>query len=277
MIRYTALAFALIILIVGCKNKVDDKLEKEIIHSLYLNNWQLNVEAEKMYDDLTLKAKSSTTEDRAYIYLGKIKIVDSLLLLVDTALNDIASRKINYGNDLYDILINYKNNIFNLDKEAKESIKNNFSITNHISNKEEKAKNFFINEVEKQGANLSTAIYRNKAILLRNIFFDWCTNQFGGCNLISYSSWSIACQNSTHFKQNEKLRITAGAGAFSKKSKLQVLINGDTIPINNDGVAEFEFNVGNKKGKFSKKVSIQYYRPNGEKYITDKEIIYTVD
>ena len=73
----------------------------------------------------------------------------------------------------------------------------------------------------------------------------------------------------------QEVRITAGVGAFSKAAAPNITIDGSNVALNAEGVAELKFNAGGT-GAYSKKVVINYLKPDGTRGTTEKEIKYTV-
>ena len=86
---------------------------------------------------------------------------------------------------------------------------------------------------------------------------------------------AIASQSSEYLMPGQELRISAGVGAFSKTAQPQVTIDGTSVPLNADGVAEYKTTVGGPQN-YSKKVTIQFRKPDGTLASIDKEIKYTV-
>ena len=86
---------------------------------------------------------------------------------------------------------------------------------------------------------------------------------------------AIASQSSEYVMPGQEVRITAGVGAFSKAAAPSITIDGAGVPLNAEGVAELKFNAGGT-GAYSKKVVINYLKPDGTRGTTEKEIKYTV-
>jgi len=277
MHRISFSLFISLLFLVGCQNNSNVKLEEEVIKLLQQNNEQLNEEAILMYHDLEYKTRSLDTEAKAFYYLREVNAADSCFKNLIPAINEILEKK-NNELTLKKLLNTYKNNLFKLDIKFKEYVDNNFYYFKFDSaNSKEILRKF---EIENYSSNntLNNELAKNKATLMRNYFFKWCIrNATPGCDLAYYSFQAIAGQNSTKFNINDELVINAGIGAFNKNIKSTIIIDKDTLDTNNEGVAEYKIKVGNKRGKFSKKVSISYVRPNGEKQNIEKEIIYTVE
>lgn len=104
---------------------------------------------------------------------------------------------------------------------------------------------------------------------------DYCHRKTGEVQLIYDQFQAIASQSSEYVMPGQEFSISAGVGAFSKAALPTVSIDGQNIPLNADGVAEYKTTVGGP-GSYVKKVNIKFKKPNGEFATIDKEIKYTV-
>lgn len=262
MTRFAALILAIIIFGVGCKNKIDDKLAKEIIKTLEQNNEMLESDAENMSATLKALTEKPATREKAIYWSSRAFCADSLLYSFCERIKNTQT-SISYE-DLNNLFINYKNKISIIDSKASEELNDILKQDSILSKK---------NNI----GNLDVCLYNSKAIRLRNIFYNWCLKQIG-TNDDGYDKFmAIASQNSTHFKPNEQLEIYAGVGQFNYKTQTQVLIDNQEIKTDFEGIAEYKINVGNRKGKHSKNVSIIFTRPDGQRETVRKQITYTVD
>lgn len=269
------LLLATIIFCISCHNKIDDKLEQEIIATLEENNYQLNEEAKILYNNISQKLNRAETEARAFFYITKMDNADSLFKETDSTLNQLAIEIIDYDN-INSLFKNYVSSICNLDTPFIKDLKEGYlTLTNTSSNHSE---NFIeLRRMEFCESNrLNIALCKNKVILLRNCFYKWCTKMLYSCDYY-YSFQAIVSQNSRIFSKNDEIEISAGIGGFNKIMNPIIIVDKDTVKTNEDGVAVFKQNVGNKKGRFSKKIVISFLRPNGIKEATEKQIFYTVD
>lgn len=104
---------------------------------------------------------------------------------------------------------------------------------------------------------------------------EYCHQQVGQVKIIFDQFQAIASQSSEYVMPGQEMRITAGVGAFSKAAAPSITIDGASVALNAEGVAEQKFNVGGT-GSYSKKVVINYLKPDGTRGTTEKEIKYTV-
>ena len=104
---------------------------------------------------------------------------------------------------------------------------------------------------------------------------EFCHKQVGQVEVIYDQFQAIASQSSQYLMPGQELVITAGVGAFNKNAQPNVAIDGSSVALNAEGVAEYKTTV-NSPGSYSKKVTISFKKPDGTIGSVDKEIKYTV-
>lgn len=104
---------------------------------------------------------------------------------------------------------------------------------------------------------------------------DFCHQQVGKVKIIFDQFQAIASQSSEYLMPGQELKITGGVGAFSSAAKPTVTIDGSSVPLNAQGVAEYKTTVGGP-GSYSKKVVIHFKTPDGKDGVKESEIKYTV-
>ncbi len=104
---------------------------------------------------------------------------------------------------------------------------------------------------------------------------EFCHKQVGQVEVIYDQFQAIASQSSQYLMPGQELVITGGVGAFNKNAQPSVTIDGSSIPLNAEGVAEYKTTV-NSPGTYSKKVNISFKKPDGTTGSVVKEIKYTV-
>lgn len=104
---------------------------------------------------------------------------------------------------------------------------------------------------------------------------EFCHKKVGEVQVRYDAFQAIASQSSEYLMPGQELRITGGVGAFSSAAKPTVTIDGSSVPLNAEGVAEYKTTVGGP-GAYSKKVTISFKKPDGTTGTLDKEIKYTV-
>ncbi len=104
---------------------------------------------------------------------------------------------------------------------------------------------------------------------------EFCHKKVGEVQVRYDAFQAIASQSSEYLMPGQELRITGGVGAFSSAAKPNVTIDGQSVPLNAEGVAEYKTTAGGP-GTYSKKVTISFKKPDGTTGTLDKEIKYTV-
>lgn len=104
---------------------------------------------------------------------------------------------------------------------------------------------------------------------------EYCHKKIGEVQVRYDAFQAIASQNAEYLMPGQELRITGGVGAFSSAAKPTVTVDGASIALNAEGVAEYKTTVGGP-GSYTKKVSISFKKPDGTIGTLDKEIKYTV-
>jgi gliding motility-associated protein GldM len=109
-----------------------------------------------------------------------------------------------------------------------------------------------------------------------NLAATFCINQVGAVKLVMDKFEPLVGTSSTYLMPGEEMTIVAGLGAFNSNVKPTVTIDGRSIPVNANGVAESKFNVGGT-GSRSMNVNVSFVDPNtGENKTISKKIDYTV-
>ena len=104
---------------------------------------------------------------------------------------------------------------------------------------------------------------------------EFCHKKVGEVVLRYDAFQAITSQSSEYLMPGQELRISGGVGAFSKAALPNVTIDGSSIPLNADGVAEYKTTVGGP-GSYSKNVTVSFKTPAGLPMSITKEIKYTV-
>jgi gliding motility-associated protein GldM len=118
--------------------------------------------------------------------------------------------------------------------------------------------------------------FQNDVKNSENLAASFCINQVGAVKLIMDKFEPLVGTSSTYLMPGEEMTVVAGLGAFNSNVKPVVTIDGRSIAVNANGVAESKFNVG-ATGSRSMNVSVSFVDPNtGENKTISKKIDYTV-
>jgi len=118
--------------------------------------------------------------------------------------------------------------------------------------------------------------FQNDVKNSENLAATFCINQVGAVKLIMDKFEPLVGTSSTYLMPGEEMTVVAGLGAFNSNVKPIVTIDGRSIAVNANGVAESKFNVGGTGSK-SMNVSVSFVDPNtGENKTISKKIDYTI-
>lgn len=117
--------------------------------------------------------------------------------------------------------------------------------------------------------------YQNNIKNAENQVVTFCHNQIGQVKVIYDKFAAIVGQSSNYLMPGDKMKITAGVGAYSTSAQPQITIGGSGVPVNADGVAEREF-TAEGGGARSVPVNVTYTKPDGSKESKSYTIEYTV-
>ena len=93
----------------------------------------------------------------------------------------------------------------------------------------------------------------------------------------SYTKFSaIVTQSSSIIKTGETLKVYAGIGFFSVASKPTFTINGNQIPVSEDGMATYQLIINKRPGTYSIPVKVDFTRPDGTPHSIRTLVKYTV-
>jgi gliding motility-associated protein GldM len=118
--------------------------------------------------------------------------------------------------------------------------------------------------------------FQNDVKNSENLAATYCINQVGAVKLVMDKFEPMVGTSSTYLMPGEEMTVVAGLGAFNSNVKPVVTIDGKSIAVNANGVAESKFNVGST-GTKSMNVSVSFVDPNtGENKTISKKIDYVV-
>ncbi len=102
---------------------------------------------------------------------------------------------------------------------------------------------------------------------------DYLHKQIGEVKVVFDKFDAIVSPSATYLMPGDELDIQAGIGAFSTAAKPRVTINGQVLPVGDDGTANWKTKV-NSSGMAH--VVVEYTKPDGSMGSIPKDIKYTV-
>ena len=103
---------------------------------------------------------------------------------------------------------------------------------------------------------------------------EYCHKEIGEVEIIYDEFQAFAQADTRYLMQGEELVITAGIGAFSKNAQPTITIDGRSVPVK-DGAGEYKI-TASEPGLYSKKVRIDFKKPDGTASSVEKEVKYSV-
>ena len=102
---------------------------------------------------------------------------------------------------------------------------------------------------------------------------DYLHKQIGEVKVVFDKFEPLISPNATYLMPGDELEVKAGIGAFSAAAKPKIIINGQELPVGDDGTADFKTHVSNTG---SVHVRIEYTKPDGSIVPVDRDVKYTV-
>ncbi|MBX9891645.1 MAG: gliding motility protein GldM [Chitinophagaceae bacterium] len=186
------------------------------------------------------------------------------------------------GKELYEKLKAYKEQLSNISPEILKEVAPNLPLDLSIPNPDKK-KNIQESEWAYSYFHMTPTIagitilskFQNDVKNAESQVIEFCHKEIGEVEIVYDEFQALAGTNATYLMPGDELVITAGIGAFSKSAKPSVSVDGASASLNADGMAEYKTTVGNP-GEYTKRVNINYVKPDGSTASVVKEIKYTV-
>ncbi len=105
---------------------------------------------------------------------------------------------------------------------------------------------------------------------------DYCHRKVGDVVFVIDKYQALVGQNSNYLMPGQELNITAGIGAYNSAAQPKISIDGASVPLNANGVAEYKTTAGGG-GSYNKIVHISYVnQSSGKQESVDFPVAYTV-
>ncbi len=178
------------------------------------------------------------------------------------------------GEELKSKLIQFKEKLLAIDPKIKDELANSLPIDMNVPEGQDWGNTYF-HMTPTIAAITILSKFENDVKNSTAQVVELCHKQVGQVEIIYNEFQAIASQSSEYVMPGQEIRITAGVGAFSKAAQPTITIDGSSVPLNAEGVAEMKFNAG-ATGSYSKKVNISFKKPDGTIGTAEKEIKYVV-
>lgn len=167
------------------------------------------------------------------------------------------------GKALHDKLQNYRNALLAIDPSIKTQFQTSLPIdlkipkTNNKVNQNDWAASYFYMTPTIAAVTILSK-FENDVKNSEAMVVDYCHQQVGAVEKVFNSYQPLVGQSSNYLMPGQELTITAGIGAYNAESKPTVTIDGATIPLNANGVAEYKTTAPGT-GSYTKNVVISYF------------------
>ena len=183
------------------------------------------------------------------------------------------------GKELEAKLKTYRESMLNIDPEIKKEFEKTLPIDTETPIGQDGLKKEFTQAYFHMTPTVAALTilskFQNNVKNSENQIVTYCHNQIGAVKLIYDKFQPIASGNSTYLMPGEKLKVTAGVGAFNSQAQPTITMDGVGVTLNQNGVAEREFPV---QGSGARKVHvvINFKKPDGSPDQLIKDIDYTI-
>ena len=185
------------------------------------------------------------------------------------------------GKVLHDKLQSYKDALLEIDPLIKSQFQNSLPIdltipkTNNKANQKDWAASYFY-MTPSIAAKTILSKFKNDVKNSEAMIVDYCYQQVGAVKQVFNSYEPLVGQSSNYLMPGQELTITAGIGAFNTESKPIISIDGVSVPLNANGVAEYKMTAGGT-GTYTKHVLISYFnQSNGKQEQVPYDLTYAV-
>ncbi|MBV9962711.1 MAG: gliding motility protein GldM [Parafilimonas sp.] len=167
------------------------------------------------------------------------------------------------GKELRNKLQQYKDALLAIDPTIKAQFQNSLPIdltipkTNNKANQNDWAASYFY-MTPAIAAKTILSKFENDVKNSEAMIVDYCHQQVGAVEKVFNSYQPLVGQSSNYLMPGQELTITAGIGAFNAESRPVITIDGASVPLNANGVAEYKMTAGGT-GSYTKNVVISYF------------------
>jgi len=173
-------------------------------------------------------------------------------------------------------LSQYSDKILKTDSSIAETFSRKLSVTSFGPNEKNEFANAYFNHRSVLGALAMLAQFENNISMAENTVVRFIDAKIYIDPFIIYEMSPLVAQNSTILKKGEYIEITAGVGAFSYRALPEITINGQTIPLEDNGTAVYKKTAPQVPGKYSIPVKISFTDQDGKNQIIEKSVKYIV-
>lgn len=282
---------------------------KTVNESLLTANATIDQKNSDLFKSFQQKLSDPKTEERAKIWFPKAKeaerLSNDLVSYIEALKNEIiqgssynpedstfkeddldAPTRIltdpgTKGTDLYNRLAQYKKDLLAIDPQNFKELESGWPIDLRIpqSNNTANNKNWaaaYFRMTPSIAAITILSKFQNDIKNSEAMVVDYCHRKVGDVEFVIDKYQPLVGQSSNYLMPGQALTITAGIGAYNSSAQPIVTIDGQTVPLNANGVAEYKTTVG-ATGSYTKTVNITYTNQStGKKETVTYPVPYSV-
>jgi hypothetical protein len=117
---------------------------------------------------------------------------------------------------------------------------------------------------------------KNDVSLSENKLISYCFKNIQRKITDASATWPIAWQSAIRVRAGDSIDISAGIGTFSRLGKLRISIDGFSTTLNESDLAVRTIKAGNKPGRHTVPLTMEYAKPDGSTGTITKMIVYYV-
>ncbi len=185
------------------------------------------------------------------------------------------------GDELYNRLVQYKKDLLGIDPANFKELESGWPIDLRIpqSNNTANNKNWaaaYFRMTPSIAAITILSKFQNDIKNSEAMVVDFCHRKVGDVEFVIDKYQPLVGQSSNYLMPGQALSITAGIGAYNSSAQPIVTIDGQSVPLNANGVAEYQTTVAGT-GSYTKNVNITYTNQStGKKETVSYPVTYTV-
>lgn len=184
------------------------------------------------------------------------------------------------GNELRQRLIDFKAKLLAIDPEINKALANQMPIDVSLPPSVNEASKDWGSAYFRMTPTIAAVTilskFQNDVKNSEAMVVDFCHKKVGDVDIVFNTYQPLVGQSSNYLMPGQPLTITAGIGAYNSAAKPVITIDGATVPLNSNGVAEYTSSV-NSTGSYTKRVHVSFINQStGKQDSRDFDVPYTV-
>lgn len=183
------------------------------------------------------------------------------------------------GQKLLQRLTDYKKSLLAIDPKIAKQFEKSLPLNLEVPKVKDKTNNTWAAAYFRQTPAVAAVTiltkFQNDVRNSESQVIEFCHNQIGQIQVVYDQFQAIATASANYLMPGQPLSIFAGVGSFSASARPTITVDGQTVPLGPDGVAEYK-TTAEGPGSYTKHVNISFTKPDGSNASLTKDIQYTV-